>query len=542
MQRPRAAALPALEAAPKTALPRRRPRRRPPLPPPPPLLLLLLLLLLLERSASGCSARWPLRVQHLGRGRLVWPQQERPLQQQERDDGAACEPAREVARALGLAPDGDVVVLDGPRGLVTGYDAQARAVRELGERALAVLAPMDGASWSGMRAAVPVQSATTLPASAVSQARLCIRTYFRVAATSFAAVGPERCVPDEAAVQGGRGAGGAGQQLLQLYLELPCPGDYLYHVALVPRVAGAPALAVTANRTAVLSFPLAELDETAAAEAASRAAETATAAAAAAVTTAVAISTTAATSAGPLFEDAVVIGAEERRDGDGWARIAAQARAAAMDVPALAALRFAPEIRVQGAMEPLIAQGVLAASAAADIAALEAESGRSRVVHGGRLTRGAVGCALSHIRQWREVLASGRARLILEDDVRLSRQLAAGLASAAARLRNAGGAGDWSLLYLGASPMALQPPYSQPLAGGLRRAVSTNYSLFAYVLSPRGARQLLSAAGLLPLAVQLDEFVQTLTSQSPSFRALLVDPPLAFHVNALRATTIQKYV
>ncbi len=486
--------------------------------------LLLPLLLLSEGSASGCSARWPLRVQHLGRGRLVWPQPE----QQQQQDGTVCEPAREAARAMGLPPDGDVVVLNGPKWLVTGYDAQARSLRDLDERALAIVAPMDGAAWSGMRASVPVKTATTLPSSAVAKARLCIRTYFRVTAASFVAAGPERCVPDEATAQRTGDTGDAIEKLLQLTLELPSPGEYHYHVALLP-AQGDP-LAVSTNRTAVLSFPLAELDKAATAEAASRAADV--------VATAPATTTTRDR---PLFDDAVVIGAELRRDGDGWARIAAQAQTVAKDVPALATLGFAPEVLVQGALEPLVAQGLLASPAVAAIAALEADSGRGGVVHGGHLTRGAVGCALSHIRQWREVAASGRARLILEDDVRLSRQLAAGLTSAARLLRVADGAGNWSLLYLGASPAALQPPYSQPLSAGLRRAVSNNFSTFAYVLSPHGARQLLSAPGLLPLAVQIDAFIEALTRQSPGFRALLVDPPLVFHVNALRATTIQKY-
>ncbi len=49
------------------------------------LLLLLLLLLLSEGSARGCSARWPLRVQHLDPSRLVWPQPE-----QQQHDATIC--------------------------------------------------------------------------------------------------------------------------------------------------------------------------------------------------------------------------------------------------------------------------------------------------------------------------------------------------------------------------------------------------------------------------------------------------------------------
>ncbi len=107
------------------------------------------------------------------------------------------------------------------------------------------------------------------------------------------------------------------------------------------------------------------------------------------------------------------------------------------------------------------------------------------------LRRGIVACALSHIEQWRSVAAEARGvHLILEDDAILADGFPQHLAAVRERLRHDHPGADVILLgHLTADELVSD---DRP-AGGLRPLPAAGYvgGLFAYLLTPRGARRLL---------------------------------------------------
>ena len=158
------------------------------------------------------------------------------------------------------------------------------------------------------------------------------------------------------------------------------------------------------------------------------------------------------------------------------------------------------------------------------------------------LTRGAVGCALSHLHLWERVAEHAdphHSAVVFEDDVeRLAPDFDEQLARTAATLATLSREQEllWDVCYLGhfARPPGARPTVGEgpPPAPGLRRLVGGVYGLFAYVISRRGARNLLkwrqrgrSSVALLPLAAQID---CALAERREQGLALLVaDPPLA---------------
>jgi len=135
-----------------------------------------------------------------------------------------------------------------------------------------------------------------------------------------------------------------------------------------------------------------------------------------------------------------------------------------------------------------------------------------------RMSRGEVGCALSHVALWRRVALECHAGgLILEDDVTFDRQFGARLREAWSQLP-----AGWEILYLG---------YVNP--GSAPRPVSTDlvahtflFGTFAYLLHPRGARRLLSR---LPVVGPLDLF---LGCQLSSLQAYAITEPIVRHACA----------
>jgi len=116
-----------------------------------------------------------------------------------------------------------------------------------------------------------------------------------------------------------------------------------------------------------------------------------------------------------------------------------------------------------------------------------------------QLTPGERGCAMSHVRAWREVLADGGSGvpvLILEDDAVPSPLLAARLGPA---VKAASGAGA-DVLYLGYINGA---PWRGRVAPGLFEAEYL-WTTVGYVLWPQGARRLLDA---LPVDAPVDNFM-----------------------------------
>lgn len=131
------------------------------------------------------------------------------------------------------------------------------------------------------------------------------------------------------------------------------------------------------------------------------------------------------------------------------------------------------------------------------------------------MTVGERGCAMSHVRAWREVAASAeRPVLILEDDAVLAKSFAKRLKP----LLRAAIAGNADALYLGYINGA---KWRGKVSPGLYEAEYL-WTTVAYVLWPRGARKLLDA---LPVDCPVDNFMAWQIA-SNRLRALAVVPEL----------------
>jgi GR25 family glycosyltransferase involved in LPS biosynthesis len=129
-----------------------------------------------------------------------------------------------------------------------------------------------------------------------------------------------------------------------------------------------------------------------------------------------------------------------------------------------------------------------------------------------RLSAGGLGCALSHLAVWDDLLRRRRsAALVIEDDVDFARGFVGRLAALRARLPR-----RWDLAYLG---YVNTGPAPTPLADGLgipRHLFGT----FGYLISQRGARRLLER---LPIDEPIDNF---LAKQFASLEVVCAVPPL----------------
>jgi len=131
------------------------------------------------------------------------------------------------------------------------------------------------------------------------------------------------------------------------------------------------------------------------------------------------------------------------------------------------------------------------------------------------MTPGERGCAMSHVRAWREVSQSNCLDpvLILEDDAVLAKNFASRLELACQRVP-----ATTDVLYLGYIQGA---PWRRKVAAGLYEAEYL-WTTVGYLLWPSGARKLLST---LPVDEPIDNFMawQTATNQ---IQALAVVPPI----------------
>ena len=207
-----------------------------------------------------------------------------------------------------------------------------------------------------------------------------------------------------------------------------------------------------------------------------------------------------------------------------------------------------------------------------------------------QLTRGAIGCALSHVHLWKQIAADQRrgATLILEDDVYFASDFEYRLREAIALLP-----ANFSLLYLSLPDYAMrtlpiktinfnqsyQKNASYISAGGeggeiktslfgttVRAVLGHNYGTSAYILSPAGARALLYK--VMPLTMQIDSHIIAATERSVRrevrsvqrdaakgaldlqaedsdkqgllpFDVYTVDPPLVYELKTLHKSDVQ---
>ena len=121
---------------------------------------------------------------------------------------------------------------------------------------------------------------------------------------------------------------------------------------------------------------------------------------------------------------------------------------------------------------------------------------RGTRLHPADLTRGAVGCTLSHLRLWSMLLAheSWDSMLIFEDDVRWVHPARLTVAEVSDRINNL--PRDWDIVFLGAYPKEILfegPDYQR---------VGFFHCTHAYVVHRSGLLRLMR--GLMPLRKQLD--------------------------------------
>ncbi|KAK4805925.1 hypothetical protein QYF61_021489 [Mycteria americana] len=119
--------------------------------------------------------------------------------------------------------------------------------------------------------------------------------------------------------------------------------------------------------------------------------------------------------------------------------------------------------------------------------------------HGRPLTKGELGCFLSHYRVWQEIAARGLEKsVVFEDDLRFEIFFKRRLMNLMHDLEAEGLA--WDLIYIGRKRMQVERP--EKSVPRVRNLVEADYSYWTlgYVLSLRGARKLLAAE---PLAKML---------------------------------------
>ncbi|XP_048833497.1 procollagen galactosyltransferase 2 isoform X1 [Brienomyrus brachyistius] len=168
---------------------------------------------------------------------------------------------------------------------------------------------------------------------------------------------------------------------------------------------------------------------------------------------------------------------------------------------------------------------------------IEMIPGYSDPYSGRVLTRGEIGCFLSHHHTWTQVVDRGlRQVLVLEDDVRFEPRFKSRLRTIMENIDQAGL--DWDLVYVGRKRMQVKQP--EQSVAGVDNLVVADYSYWTlgYALSLRGARKLLRAqpfGRMLPV----DEFLPVMFNKHPKaeymahfaerdLRAFSVEPLLLY--------------
>ncbi|MEE6509671.1 hypothetical protein FKM82_027272 [Ascaphus truei] len=152
--------------------------------------------------------------------------------------------------------------------------------------------------------------------------------------------------------------------------------------------------------------------------------------------------------------------------------------------------------------------------------------------HGRPLTRGEMGCFLSHYNIWKEVLERSLAvSAVLEDDLRFEIFFKRRLQTLLQDVENA--KLDWDLIYLGRKRMQVDEP--EESVPGVRNLVISDYSYWtlAYLISLRGARKLLNAEPLGKM-LPVDEFLPVMYDKHP-----ISDYSSLFSPRDLRAFSVE---
>ncbi|XP_043105716.1 LOW QUALITY PROTEIN: procollagen galactosyltransferase 1-like [Puntigrus tetrazona] len=139
--------------------------------------------------------------------------------------------------------------------------------------------------------------------------------------------------------------------------------------------------------------------------------------------------------------------------------------------------------------------------------------GYSDPYHGRPLTRGELGCFLSHYNIWKEIADRGlKTSLVLEDDLRFEIFFKRRLQNLMREVESKGL--DWDLIYIGRKRMQVDRP--EKAVPNIRNLVEADYSYWTlgYMMSLQGAKKLLKAEPLSKM-LPVDEFLPIMFNKHP---------------------------
>ncbi|XP_051742076.1 procollagen galactosyltransferase 1 isoform X1 [Ctenopharyngodon idella] len=139
--------------------------------------------------------------------------------------------------------------------------------------------------------------------------------------------------------------------------------------------------------------------------------------------------------------------------------------------------------------------------------------GYSDPYHGRPLTKGELGCFLSHYNIWKEIEDRGlKTSLVLEDDLRFEIFFKRRLQNLMHEVESKGL--DWDLIYIGRKRMQVDRP--EKAVPNIRNLVEADYSYWTlgYMMSLQGAKKLLKAEPLSKM-LPVDEFLPVMFNKHP---------------------------
>ncbi|KAJ8254064.1 hypothetical protein COCON_G00206760 [Conger conger] len=139
--------------------------------------------------------------------------------------------------------------------------------------------------------------------------------------------------------------------------------------------------------------------------------------------------------------------------------------------------------------------------------------GYSDPYHGRPLTKGELGCFLSHYNIWKEIVERGlKASLVIEDDLRFEVFFKRRLQNLMKELQSEGL--DWDLIYIGRKRMQVDHP--EKSVPNIHNLVVADYSYWTlgYMMSLQGAKKLLKVEPLKKM-LPVDEFLPIMFDKHP---------------------------
>jgi len=157
------------------------------------------------------------------------------------------------------------------------------------------------------------------------------------------------------------------------------------------------------------------------------------------------------------------------------------------------------------------------------------------LVFGHDLTPGALGCALSHIKIWREIVSEGISRaLVLEDDAHFAKNFKQKL-----NIRLSHVPSDWGIVYLSHINVkggVFWHPEQGFVGKGVQFANSDTRTTVAYMLNTQAAGRLLEVT--IPLSFQVDTHMTSYVATEKLNSAPGARPPLHINPNKVEEVVV----